>query len=220
MHSIGILGGTFDPVHYGHLRLAEEALEPFALSHVRLIPAAIPPHRNSPHAASEHRIAMCHLAVESNEALVVDAREAQREGKSYTIDTLASLNCEMPDAQFHLLLGADAFLALDSWHRWRELFGLCHVIVAGRPGFSLARDAMSLQLRTEFDERLVQTAHELQIRKSGKIAAFAMTPLDISASGIRDLIRQGRSPRYLLPDSVVSYIETHFLYRPERDDAR
>jgi nicotinate-nucleotide adenylyltransferase len=91
MHSIGILGGTFDPVHYGHLRLAEEALEPFALSHVRLIPAAIPPHRNSPHAASEQRIAMCHLAVESNEALVVDAREAQREGKSYTIDTLASL---------------------------------------------------------------------------------------------------------------------------------
>jgi nicotinate-nucleotide adenylyltransferase len=220
MTSIGILGGTFDPIHYAHLRLAEEVLQALSLDHVRLIPAAVPPHRNAPHASMDKRIAMARLATTGNERLVVDPREAEREGKSYTVETLLDLNRELPGARFHLLVGSDAFLALETWHRWRELFQLCHVIVVGRPDFPLAREAMAAQLRTEFDRRLVQNAHELQSRKAGNIAAFAMTPLDISATEIRDLIRRGRSPRYLLPDSVVSYIEKHSLYRPERDDAR
>lgn len=167
----------------------------------------------------DKRIAMARLAIVGNAKLLVDPREAEREGKSYTVETLIELNRELPDARFHLLVGSDAFLALETWHRWRELFELCHVIVVGRPDFPLAREAMAAQLRIEFDRRLVQNAHELQSRKAGNIAAFSMTPLGISASQIRSLVAQGASVRYLLPDSVLAYIESHSLYRTELDDA-
>lgn len=219
MNAIGILGGTFDPIHYGHLRLAEEALHALALDHVRFIPAAVPPHRGSPRASIDRRIAMAQLAVEHNSAFVIDAREARREGRSYTIDTLADMRREMQDASFYLLVGADAFLGLPQWRRWRELFDFCHVIVAGRPDVSLARETMSAELKLEFETRFVDDARDLRAEKNGKVAALVMTALAISASHLRGLIAQGQSARYLLPDSVLDYIHTHRLYRTEADEA-
>lgn len=216
MHSIGILGGTFDPIHYGHLRLAEEARRYFNLTEVRFIPAPVPPHRETPTAAWQHRIQMVKIAIEKNSSFAVDEREAKRPGKSYTVDTLAELRGEHPRDALFLIIGSDAFVGLTAWMRWRELFSLCHVIVGQRPGFSLEGPA---ELRSELKKRLTKDVESLHEKPHGAIATFAMTPLDISASRIRQMIASSESPRYLLPESVLDYIQSHSLYRTELDES-
>ena len=135
--ALGILGGTFDPIHYGHLELARELCEALAFSAVRLVPAGDPPHRHVPVASANHRLAMVELAIAGNPGLEVDAREVLRQGPSYTIETLEELRAEDPPRALALIVGADAFLGLPAWHRWRELFDLAHVVVVARPGLSL-----------------------------------------------------------------------------------
>jgi len=212
---IGILGGTFDPIHNGHLRLAQEALEQCGLAAVRIIPARIPPHRNEPHATAPHRLEMVRLAVASNPAFVLDEREIHRDGPSYTADTLASLRDELGNTlPLCLLMGGDAFLQLDTWHEWRQLFELSHIVVMqrnGRPLGNLIQQA-NTTLREEYHTRLAPTPEALREAPAGRIAVIDMPALEISATDIRNRCAQGKDLRYLVPDAVAEYIQTHHLY--------
>jgi len=213
--AIGLFGGTFDPVHFAHLRLAEEIGEVFQLQQVRLLPAAVPPHRDQPKASAEHRLAMTRLAVAGNPRLTVDARELDRAGVSYTIDTLTEIRNEVGQRPLCLLMGADAFILLTTWHRWSALFEFAHIIVARRPGFPLEQLASSLPepLHEEYTHRLEPDPAVLTTAPSGKIFTHELTALDVSATALRNLIYRNASLRYLLPDSVIAYIQKHDLYR-------
>jgi nicotinate-nucleotide adenylyltransferase len=212
MPPIGIFGGTFDPIHFGHLRLAEEMAEGLGLSQVRFIPAGQPPHRGAPRTAASHRLEMVRRATAGNPLFVVDAREVQRPQPSYTVDTLTALRAELGDEQpLWLLLGADAFLGLPSWHEWRRLFELANIAVAARPGAQLLQtDRMSDELKHEVSQR--QQAAGSVASPAGSVLLQQMTPLDISATVIRDTLARHGSARYLLPDAVLDYIHEHQLY--------
>jgi len=134
---IGLLGGTFDPIHFGHLRLAQELADALGLARVRFIPTGIPPHRDSPEVSGAHRLQMVRIAIAGNLLFEADDREIRREGVNYTYDTLTELRDELGERPLCLLMGADAFAALTTWHRWQELFDLAHVVIAHRPGFRL-----------------------------------------------------------------------------------
>jgi nicotinate-nucleotide adenylyltransferase len=212
---IGILGGTFDPIHYGHLRLGEELGEALRLDEVRLLPSGTPPHRAAPVAASEHRLAMTRLAVEGNPRFRVDDREILRSGPGYMFDTLTSTRKEAGSTRaLVLMLGADAFLELATWHRWHELFGLAHIAVAHRPGFPVERwaEKMPQPLAREYTARLMQQPLAVHLSPAGGIVVVPFTALDISATALRDILRGGRSPRYLLPAAVLDYIRSNRLY--------
>ena len=213
--AIGLLGGTFDPIHFAHLRLAEEVAETFDLQQVRLIPACVPPHRGQPQASPAHRLAMTRLAITGNPRLSVDARELDRSGASYTVDTLAEIRAELGQRPLCLLMGADAFVLLTTWHRWSELFDLAHIIVARRPGFPLEQLASSLprQLHTQYNERLEHEHAAVTSAPAGKVFTHELTALDVSATALRNLIHRNASLRYLLPDSVIAYIQKHHLYK-------
>lgn len=214
MPLIGILGGTFDPIHFGHLRLAEELAQRLKLAEVRFIPSGRPWHRGAPGAEPEQRVAMVRLGITGNPCFRLDEREARGAAPGYTVETLSALRQELGAEQpLCLLLGADAFLGLPTWHRWRELFDLAHVAVALRPGFSLAAEQMEAGLRAEISARVADDPAALQQMPAGRIIACAIPPLDISATRIRALIRSGESPRDLLPAAVLDYIQTHDLYR-------
>lgn len=206
---VGILGGTFDPVHIGHLRGALEVAELFALDEVRLVPSARPPHRERPQVSADDRLAMVRCAVEGVPPLTVDDRELHRERPSYTIDTLESLRSELAaDDQLFLVLGWDAFCGLPSWHRWEELLLHCHLLVLQRPDADVeAPDA----LRNLLAARSVSDPQAL-CGTGGQIAFVWQTPLEISATQLRERLAQGRSIRFLVPDAVLAYIQAHGLY--------
>lgn len=213
---VGVLGGTFDPVHFGHLRLAEEARESLDLAELRLVPAGAPPHRDTPRSPAAHRLAMIRLALAGNPALEEDDFEVRAEGPSYSVRTLRHLRAVMGgDRPLVLILGADAFEGLPSWHRWEELFSLAHIAVANRPGYAAhGRWPGSLppDLAAACAGRFLDTAGQLTDAPAGGILRFEMTPLAISATLIRDLLGRGHSARYLLPDPVLDYIAAHHLY--------
>lgn len=210
---LGLIGGTFDPVHYGHLRLAEEAREALGLDEVRWIPAGRPPHRAVPRVAAAHRLEMVRLAVGDNAAFSVDDAETTSDGPSYTATTLERLRAEAGQRPLVLLMGADAFLGLPTWHRWRELFELAHIGVATRPGFALSPDEWPAELSKAGAGRLGSDAAVLRTAPAGRIVGFDMTPLSISASLLRAQLAAGSSVRYLLPDPVREYIDRQQLYR-------
>lgn len=216
---LGILGGTFDPIHCGHLRLAEEALERLQLERVRLIPAGTPPHRNPPVASAEQRLAMARLVAARNSNLEVDAAEVAAIGPSYTVLTLERLRAELGETQsLVLLMGADAFLGLTTWHRWQDLLRLAHIAVATRPSHQLEPASMAPELARVFDQRLSRTTQALSASPAGAIVPFGITPLDISATAIRAALATGRSARYLLPDEVLDYISLNHLYQSPTPD--
>lgn len=211
---LGLFGGTFDPVHYGHLRLAEEAIAHLGLGGVRWIPAGRPPHRGTPQVTGAQRLAMVLGATAGNPCFSVDASEVEAPVPSYTVHTLERLRSELGDAQpLVLLVGADAFAGLNTWHRWRDIFTLAHVAVSHRPGFPVEPDSLPAELNGIFNARRLADAGGLRTAPAGRIATFAMTQLAISATQIRKLLSNGLSARYLLPDSVLDYIQTHSLYR-------
>lgn len=215
---LGLLGGTFDPIHLGHLRLAEELGEALALAEVRVLPTGTPPHRGAPVASAAHRLAMVRLAIAGNPRLLLDEHEIHKTAPCYMVDTLAALRAEGDAARpLVLFLGADAFLGLTGWHDWRRLFELAHLAVAHRPGFAPAtwEAAMPVALRAELEARRTDRAADLHSAPAGRIYRHEITQLDISASRIRALVGAGRSPRYLVADAVLDYIERHRLYRQE-----
>lgn len=212
---IGILGGTFDPVHYGHLRLAQEVGEGLKLQEVRFVPSGTPPHRTAPRISAVERLAMVRLAVRDNPLFTVDERETRRSGPGYTVDTLTELRQEIGATRpVCLLVGADAFLDFATWSRWHELFTLSHIVVAHRPGFPVDtwQDRMPQPLAREYASRTLRQPLAVHLAPAGGIVIIPIAALDISATMIRDCIRAGASPRYLLPDSVLDYIQTKQLY--------
>ena len=211
---LGLFGGTFDPVHYGHLRLAEEAIAHLALGGVRWIPAGQPPHRGPPRVTARQRLEMVRRATTGNPRFSVDAGEVEAAAPSYTVHTLERLRAELGDQQpLVLLVGADAFAGLATWHRWRDIFALAHVAVSHRPGFPVETASLPHELATEFNNRRLTDSGALRLSPAGGIVTFAMTQLAISATQIRKLLANGLSARYLLPDDVLDYIQLHSLYR-------
>ena len=192
---LAILGGTFDPVHIGHLNAAWEAAE-LLDAEVRLMPANVPPHRPPPIASAEQRAAMLRAALQGQSRLALDTRELEREGPSYTVDTLAELRAEQGARPLVLLLGEDAFAGLPSWHRWRELFGFAHIGVLTRPG---AEPAWPPELAGAINGRLASGPLEMRASPAGRVVLVPVTPLEISATRVRELLVAGRQPRYLLP---------------------
>jgi len=208
---IGLYGGTFDPVHYGHLRTALEVQEALGLVELRLVPCQIPPHRGEPGARPDQRLAMLHAALtEAPPGLCIDPRELERHGPSYMVDTLASLRRELPERQpLVLIVGLDAYLGLPRWRHWERLFELAHVAVMRRPGFE---PEWPPELAREQNLRQTPRAADLHGRPAGLIHFVTVTQLDISASRIRALIASGRSARYLTPDAVLDLIRRWGLY--------
>lgn len=204
---IGIFGGTFDPVHYGHLRAALEAKEHFGLDEIRLIPSAQPPHRDTPQVSAAMRLDMLKRAIEHQPGFIADTREIERSGASYMTITLESLRCEFPDQSLLLFIGSDAFNHLASWYQSEKLFDLAHVVVLTRPN-SLIKPPNKF-----YAEKQIDQTKQLREQVAGKLYFLAITQLDISATAIRTMIAQGKSPRYLLPDAVVAYIHEHRLYK-------
>jgi len=209
MEPIGIFGGTFDPIHYGHLRTAFELWQALRLAEVRFLPAGNPPHRDEPLAAAELRLEMVHAAVAGEPAFVVDDREVRRSGVSYSVDTLTELRAENPDRSLCLLLGMDAFLGLPNWHRWRELLGLAHIIVAHRPGWKAPTMGPLGELMVDCGTGSVRELHNAV---AGRIYVHAVTQLEISSTELRQLIVAGRDPRYLVPDPVRDIVRRTRCY--------
>lgn len=207
---IAVLGGTFDPVHYGHLRSALELVERMALQQLRLMPCATPPHRAAPACGAEHRAAMVELAVKDEQKLVCDKRELDRPGSSYTIDSLIEIRRECGGAMsLSLVMGCDAVQGLTGWHRWAELLEWANVIVIARPGWQLPVQGPVADWLQRFRIRDTQSLAQLP---NGRIFIEELRPLDISSTEIRALLRKGRSVRFLLPQAVLAYIEEHQLY--------
>lgn len=210
---IAIFGGTFDPVHCGHLRLAQEMGTLLDAKTVLFIPAGNPPHRGPCLADVGQRVAMLQCALAPNPRFSLDLREARKTTPSYAVETLTELRAEYGVAPLALLLGLDAFLALERWHRWRELFNLAHIVVAYRPGFAEDwKTKLGPELCAEVDARHIHDALQLKNAPAGCILLHNITALDISASAIRNMVQHGISPRYLLPDSVIDYIQDNGLY--------
>lgn len=208
--AVGILGGTFDPVHFGHLRAAVEAREKLGLEHLSLVPAGRPAHRSPPVASPEQRLEMLHLAIAGCPGLRCDDREVRRPGVSWMVDTLADMRGQAPSAPLLLLIGQDAANALDRWHRWRRLFELAHIVVMRRPE---AHFACGGELREQIDSRRVTDPAALHRAAAGSVLSLEVTQLDISSTLIRKLIADGRSAHFLLPANVIEYIRAEGLYR-------
>ena len=212
---IGIVGGTFNPVHLGHLRAAEEVAESLQLGQVIFMPAAKPPHKSAAGLASfDHRWRMLELAISGNPRFVLSDLEHQRPGKSYSVETLTQLSGEYGgDEGLYFVLGLDAFLELPTWKSYRELFNLCHFIVVARPGFT--PESLGEMLKTEIDDSYYFDPEVQGYVHPNRYVVYyrEITLLDISSSNIRNLLANGCSVRYLLPDKVEHYIRQQGLYR-------
>ncbi|EKP0307567.1 nicotinate-nucleotide adenylyltransferase [Aeromonas veronii] len=207
---VGLLGGTFDPIHIGHLRPAIEARDTLGLAEMRLIPNHIPPHRANPFCSSEQRLAMVKLAAAENHHFVVDERELKRDKPSYTIDTLIELRRELPDTPLCFLMGMDSLLSLPSWHRWQELLDHAHLVVSVRPGWQPEYPAEVAQLLARHHTTDANALHQ---RLAGHIWLASNQPIELSATRLRELLATGGDPRYLLPEPVAHYIDQQGLYR-------
>lgn len=208
---IGVFGGTFDPIHNGHLRVALEIQQILQLSQVRFIPCKQPVHKeHGPYATDQQRLAMVQLAIAQEPAFIADDREITRHTPSYMVDTLASLKKDYPKATLCLLLGLDSFLSLPSWHHWQSLLSYSHLIVMTRPG---CLSNMGSALQQVFEQHQLDDMDGLQHNSAGSIYVQDVTSLEISATAIRSQLKAGLNPRYLLPDDVLSYIHQHQIYQ-------
>lgn len=212
--AVGILGGTFNPIHFGHLRMAEELSEILNFDEVRFIPSANPPHKPAPAVGAEHRAAMVKLAIASNSTFKFDGRELDRTGASYTFDTLSSLREELgAHASITLLMGNDAFTKLNTWHRWEELLNLSHICLVARPHpTSKKNEGLSKILESYLQAHYTENSADLLEQPYGCITMQKITSLDISSTAIRHALHNKRSARYLLPDTLLEYIHLHQLY--------
>jgi len=206
---IGILGGTFNPIHHGHLRLALELYERLDLAEVRLLPAGQPPHREQPTVSNQHRLELVQLAIKGVTGLSVDDRELRREGPSYMVDTLNSLRQDFAQQPLCLILGMDAFLDLPQWHQWQRLITLAHILVVNRPNSQLS-DNQTMQ--DFLKKHRILNKKDLQTKNSGKIWIEEMPMLTISSTQIRHIIAAGKNPHYLLPPAVLEKINIYQLY--------
>jgi nicotinate-nucleotide adenylyltransferase len=214
MGPIGLFGGSFDPIHCGHLRTAFELWQELKLAEVRFLPTGSPPHRDQLYASAELRLKMVQAAVADQPSFVVDDREVRRSGVSYSVDTLSELRREYPRRSLCLLLGMDAFLGLPNWHRWRELLTLAHIVVAHRPGWRAPTTGPLGEVMVDHGTGSIRALHE---ESAGRVYVRAVTQLEISSTELRALIVSGRDPRYLVPDAVRQIIVETRCYAARQD---
>jgi nicotinate-nucleotide adenylyltransferase len=212
--TMGIFGGTFDPIHYAHLRTAFELQQALRLREIRFVPAGNPPHRDQPLASPALRLALVEAAVAGQPGFTVDDREIRKTGPSYTVETLAELRHEYPDRGICLIVGMDAFLSLPKWYHWREIFDLAHLVVAHRPGWRAPGMGPLGELLVDRGTGRINDLHE---SRAGCIYIHAVTQLEISSTEVRQLIAIGRDPRFLMPDPVRKLIIESKCYSKTRD---
>ncbi len=207
--SIGIFGGTFDPVHLGHLRTALEVREQLDLAQIRFIPTGFPPHRPAPCLKPGDRLELVRMAIAREPGFVLDARESLQLHPAYTINTLESLRTEMGmNLAMGLIMGMDAFATLPQWHRWREFLSLAHIIVAHRPGISVPLDGPVNELVRDCQEQA--TSRNFQTKSHGCIFLVPVTAMDISSTDIRRRLSEGRSARFLVTDNVWENLQGQY----------
>lgn len=207
---LGIFGGTFDPIHIGHLRLALELKQQLALDQMYLLPCYLPPHRSAPGASAKQRVDMLQLALQDCRELQVDTRELQRDKPSYTLDTLMELRAEVGvQTSLSLCMGMDSFCALDSWYEWQQLIRFAHIVVVERPGYELPAVGPVAELVGRHGADLTA----LKAAAMGAVVVVAPRLLPVSATEIRAQLKAGQSPQFLLPDAVLNYIHAQQLYR-------
>ena len=213
---IGVYGGTFDPIHFGHLRPALDVVEALNLDKCHFIPCSIPHHRSTPSASSAQRLKMVAAAIKAEPRFIIDPQEINREGTSYTIDTLESIHTGLEKKQtLCLIIGVDAFMKFDQWHRWQDILGLCHVVVTHRPGWDINKlnsSQISTELANTISKHSVIDKQELKKNEFGKILFYEVTQLDISATKIRKLLAANTSIQYLVPDNVIAIIKSQNIY--------
>ena len=211
--NIGLMGGTFNPVHLAHLRIAEEARESFGLDRVVFIPAADPPHKPlAGGVAFSQRCELVRLAIAGNPTFELSDIEGQRAGKSYSVDTINYFRAHLPADQLFFIIGSDSFFEIGLWHRYAEIFRLCNLIVVERPGRPVADPLAALPVAIRGEFGYTSESHRLQ-HESGQLVHFLRgCPLDISSTGIRHLAANGRSITYLVPSAVEAYINNQRIY--------
>lgn len=205
---IGIFGGTFDPIHFGHLRPALEIAEALSLQEVRFMPASLPPLKATPYTPAEHRLEMVRQAIATEPRFTLDARELRRLGPSWTVDTLQELTGESPDETFVFILGADAFTRFRQWKDWQTILQQVHLVVSHRPGHEIDRNGWPTEVWAED----VQSLHQ---HRAGKILPIAVTQLEISSTFIRACVHNAQSIQFLVPERVDQYIKENHLYHSE-----
>lgn len=214
MKLVGILGGTFNPIHYGHLRMAQELADGLGMDEVKFIPSANPPHKDSVTVSAEHRAAMVKLAIADNPKFSIDELELRRDSASYTIDTLISLRETLGNnTALCLMMGSDAFVKLNTWHRWQELLDYAHIILVQRPNQGKPQEKLPDELQTLLREHYAEDVSELSKTNAGLINMQAISAQDISATQIRNAIKHQQSVKYLAPNEVIEYIQQHRLYQ-------
>ncbi|MBY0544889.1 MAG: nicotinate-nucleotide adenylyltransferase [Gammaproteobacteria bacterium] len=206
---IGVMGGSFDPIHFGHLRTATELVQIIDLQKILLIPCQAPVHKERSFAAPQHRLAMIQLALADDSRIVASDQELIRETPSYTIETLTALRKTHPDVPLVLIMGSDAFVNIATWKNWHSIPDFAHIVVAVRAGQKMHLDS---EIERFLKTRQTLDYGDLHETLAGKIFLQFVTPLDISSTAIRCQLEAGYSPRYLLPDTVLAYIKTHHLY--------
>ncbi len=213
MRIIGLLGGTFNPIHFGHLRMAQELANNLHFDEVRFIPSANPPHKTLPLVSAEHRSSMVQLATSDNPLFVCDTQELTREGASYTIDTVIALRKDLGDVvSICLIMGSDAFTQLNTWHRWQELLNYCHIILVQRPNNSAKQTKLPIVLEAFLQENYTEDAKDLSLKKAGYIHMQKITAHEISSTAIREAYKLNQTPYYLVPLNVIQYIAANNLY--------
>ena len=214
MQRIGLLGGTFNPIHFGHLRLAQDIAEALDLDEVRFIPSANPPHKTAPTVSAQHRAQMVQLAIENNPLFRLDPRELNRAGASYTIDTLISIRQEIGvKTSLCLMMGTDAFSKFDTWYRWQEILDYCHIILVQRRINAVSQPPLNKDIEFFLKSHYSEHADDLFNQICGLIHMQSITTLDISSTAIRAACTQKQVPRYLVPQIVIDYIVTNKLYK-------
>jgi nicotinate-nucleotide adenylyltransferase len=211
---LGLFGGTFDPIHNGHLKPLLEASKQTSIKHIAVIPCHIPVHKKGPMSSSQHRLAMVKLAIAPHPELIADPREIRRNKPSYSIDTVKELRDECPKAPLCFFIGMDSFISLTTWHKWQALFDYCHLVVCGRPGYAAQ---LAPELLAALHKRQTHDPEELHQQLAGCIYVAQTPMLDISSTDLRQRLAKGQSTQGMLPTTVLAYIQQHKLYQPRAD---
>ncbi len=210
---IGIFGGTFDPIHYGHIKPAMSVKQALNLKQIRFIPNRIPPHREQPWLNADQRLSLLKTALRNYPDAIIDERELNRDGPSFTVDTLKSLRSDFPDEGLCLIIGMDAFLGISRWHQWKLLFDLCHLVVTTRPGFeqSALAERMSAEDYQFLAEKMTRDVNALTPRETGKILLQSVPQLDISSTQIRSNLHKGEDISQWMPEQAYRQLRD-FIY--------